>query len=218
MHGWLRAKRHRKNIPFGAASKSSQRPPEGPKALAPRAIWLLRSFLHWFFDFFFQKWRKCEISEAYNAKRGSEPSKTFHFRIVFSSNFHVFPKPLPNSIFGGSKCPSSLENSFLDRFSIFKGSRNRPLGRPFWPKRLQKATTPNYTTRVGADLDAIWHRKRSEDIFWLIWARFFTDFGWFWKDFAPIWRVFSTIYRFISVFIFLQNSAIIDLRSNDAYQ
>ena len=46
-------------------------------------------FLHRFFDFC-QKWRKCEISEEYNAKRGSEPSKTFHFRIDFSSNVRVF--------------------------------------------------------------------------------------------------------------------------------
>ena len=42
---------------------------------------------------FFRKWRKCEISEEYNAKRGSEPSKTSHFRIDFSSNFHVFSEP-----------------------------------------------------------------------------------------------------------------------------
>ena len=32
----------------------------------------------------FQKIQKCEISEEYNAKRGSEPSKTFDFRIDFS--------------------------------------------------------------------------------------------------------------------------------------
>ena len=40
-------------------------------------------FWHRFFDFF-RKWQKCEISEEYNAKRGSEPSKTFDFRMDFS--------------------------------------------------------------------------------------------------------------------------------------
>ena len=76
---------------------------------------LSRSFWHRFFDFF-KKRRKCEISEEYNAKRGSEPSKTFHFR------------------FGGSKRPSILKTAFLDRFSIFQGSQKRPLGRHFRPK------------------------------------------------------------------------------------
>jgi len=33
---------------------------------------------------FFRKWRKCVISEEYNAKHGSEPSKAFDFRIDFS--------------------------------------------------------------------------------------------------------------------------------------
>ena len=49
-------------------------------------------FWHRFFDFF-QKWRKCEISEEYNAKRGSKPSKAVYLRIDFSSNFHVFSEP-----------------------------------------------------------------------------------------------------------------------------
>ena len=40
-------------------------------------------FLHRFFDFC-QKWRKCEISEEYNAKRGSEPSKSIDFSTDFS--------------------------------------------------------------------------------------------------------------------------------------
>ena len=62
-------------------------------------------FWHLFFDFF-QKWRKCEISEEYNAKRGSGPSKTFHFRIDFPSNFHVFSRPHFGGHFGRVRAPA----------------------------------------------------------------------------------------------------------------
>ena len=41
---------------------------------------ILGFFFHYFFNIC-RKWQKCEISEAYNAKRGSEPSKTFDFHI-----------------------------------------------------------------------------------------------------------------------------------------
>ena len=74
---------------------------------------------------------------------------------VFHRNFMFFPNPLPEAIFGGSKCPSIRKSAFLDRFSIFRGSQNRPLApqlrqqtggalrpfiyqidplRPFWPQ------------------------------------------------------------------------------------
>ena len=43
-----------------------------------------------------------EQSEEYYAKRGSELSKTSHFRIVFSSNVHVVSEPPP----GGHFCQS----------------------------------------------------------------------------------------------------------------
>ena len=48
-------------------------------------------FWHRFFDFF-RKGRKCEISEGYNAKRGSEPSKTFAFPNDFHHMFMIFLK------------------------------------------------------------------------------------------------------------------------------
>ena len=68
--------------------------PWSPKVkLSSKNLYFWAPFWHRFFDLFFQKWRKCEISEEYNAKRGSEPSKTFDFRIVFSLNFHVFSEP-----------------------------------------------------------------------------------------------------------------------------
>ena len=59
-----------------------------------KKLYLWNAFWHTFF-YFFRYWRKCVISEEYNAKRGSEQSKTFDFRIDFSSNFYVFSKPTP---------------------------------------------------------------------------------------------------------------------------
>ena len=50
---------------------------------------------------FFRKGRKCKISEEYNAKRGSEPSKIMDFGIDFSFNFHVFPNPSKRAFFEG---------------------------------------------------------------------------------------------------------------------
>ena len=52
--------------------------PTAPFLIKKHDFWL--PFWHRFFDFF-QKGRKCEINAEYNAKRGSEPSKTSHFRI-----------------------------------------------------------------------------------------------------------------------------------------
>ena len=70
-------------------------------------------FWHPFFDFF-QKWRKCEISEEYNAKLGSRPSKTFDFPIEISLNFRVFFR-------------TSLQRSFWEGPSARFGSKVRLL-------------------------------------------------------------------------------------------
>ena len=131
--------RHRKNNDFSNPQKSTKMAksidPGAPKVgFGSKNLYFWAPFWHRFFDFF-RKRRKCVISEEYNAKRGSEPSKTFHFYIDFSSNFHVFPKPLPNSIFGGSKCPSILKSTFLDRSSILKWFQKRLLEHHFRPNK-----------------------------------------------------------------------------------
>ena len=56
------------------------------------------------------KWQKCVISEEYNAKRVSEPSKNSKNRIDFSLNLHAFLKPLPKTILEVSKCQSMLKS------------------------------------------------------------------------------------------------------------
>ena len=89
--------RHRKNNDFSNPQKSTKMAesidPGAPKVrFWSKDLYFWAPFWHRFFDFF-RKRRKCVISEEYNAKRGSEPSKTFDFCIVFSLNFHVFSEP-----------------------------------------------------------------------------------------------------------------------------
>ena len=83
---------------------------------------LWHPFLHRFLDFF-RKWRKCEISEEYNAKRGSEPSKTSHFRIDFSLNFHVFSEPPPRLHFLTVKVPVYNQKYDFGAIRDYRGRR-----------------------------------------------------------------------------------------------
>ena len=71
-----------------------------------------------------------------------------------------FPNPLPETIFGGSKCQPMLESTILEPFWIQGGPTNGPFGLHFRPKRRQKPSPPNYFWRPGADLGAKWRRKR----------------------------------------------------------
>ena len=80
-------KRHRKSGDFSNPPKSTKMAlsidPGASKArLLIKKLDFWAPFWHRFFNFF-QKWRKCEISEEYNAKRGSEPSKSINFCIDF---------------------------------------------------------------------------------------------------------------------------------------
>ena len=83
-------------------------------------------FWYRFFNFF-RKGRKCKISEEYNAKRGSEPSKTIDFRIEFHLILMFFPNLLLETIFRGSKCQPML--NFLINFWY----HFRKLDFRFWP-------------------------------------------------------------------------------------
>ena len=76
-------KRHRKNVDFSNPQKSTQMA-ESIDPVAPKVGFWTKTdnfwhpFWHRFFNDF-RKWQKCEISEEYNAKRGSEPSKSIDF-------------------------------------------------------------------------------------------------------------------------------------------
>ena len=134
------------------------------------------------FFYFFEKMRKCEISEEYNAKRGFEPSKTFDFGIIFLQISSFFPNPLPEAIFGGSRCPSRLPCPIFDRFPIFQGSQNGALARHFRPKRRQKGYPANDANPPGADLGAIWCRKHYKIAFLMIRDRFLSILEGFWTN------------------------------------
>lgn len=104
-----------------------------------------------FLDFVL-KWRKCEISEEYNAKRGSEPSKRIDFRIDFSYLFHVFVQTSFQRLFLES--PSAELSSkvrFWSRFGFRWDHKSGPLVRHFRPKRLQRSSRPDDRKRTRAD-------------------------------------------------------------------
>ena len=115
------------------------------------------------------------------------------FASIFHQIFMFFPNPLPEAIFRGSKSQPILKSAILEPYWIQGGSKNRSPERHFRPKRLQKPSPPNNGERPGADLVAIWRRKRSKDAFLSIWLcfllileGFWTNFGWILKDFTPI--------------------------------
>ena len=89
----------------------------------------------------------------------------------------LFPNPLPETIFRGSKCQPMLKSAILDRFPNFLGVPKPTLGATFSAKRRQSGTPELCRTRPGSDLVAIWRRKRSKDTFVSIWDRFLIDFG-----------------------------------------
>ena len=84
--------RHRKSK-FLRTLKNRPRWINQSTLLRPRNGFLLKnktSGVPFGFHFCLMKWQKCQISEAYNAKRGSEPLNTLCFRIDFSLHFHFF--------------------------------------------------------------------------------------------------------------------------------
>ena len=101
--------RHRKNGDFSNPQKSNKMN-ESIYPFALKDLFSMKKhdfrhpFLAPFFDFF-RKWRKCEISEEYNAKRGSEPSKNTHFGIDISWIFHVFSQPPSKGHFSRNPAP-----------------------------------------------------------------------------------------------------------------
>ena len=131
-------------------------------------------FWHRFFDFF-RKWQKCEISEEYNAKRGSEPSKTMYFCIDFSSNFHVFSNPLPEIIFRGTLRRSRPKHLIFNGFWHPARSQNNPFEHHFRSKGRQKGYPAKSGSLTRADLGAIWRRKRAKDVCSSILVPFLTD-------------------------------------------
>ena len=79
-----------------------------------------------------RKLQKCEISEEYNAKRASKPSKTFDFHINFSFKVHVFQMPTKTLFLfafwppkGTKKSPYWFFRVVLGAPSDFEGPQSR---------------------------------------------------------------------------------------------
>ena len=105
---------------------------------------------------------------------------------IFHSIFMFFPNPLPEGIFRGSKCPSILKSTILERSAISRGAENGPIIPNNISKNDKKGSRANYGDPPGADLAAIWRRKRSKDEFASILGRFFVDFEWIVDEFRLI--------------------------------
>jgi hypothetical protein len=96
----------------------------------------------------------------------------------------------PWSAFGAKPRPGLLQHGSGTK--VFGAIRDFP-GRRKWPhkpkqyfkksSKIQKLSSRNH---AGADLGAIWRRKRSKDACSSIWCRFFVDLGWFLDNFRLI--------------------------------
>ena len=146
---------------------------------------------------------------------GMATNRLLQVNIDFRSNLDAILAPFwlrksikigrKSNLKGNLKFDRSSDRFFLQFGSIW-GAKLGPCWRHFRPKGLQKPSTPNDGERPGADLVAIWRRKRSKDAFLSIWAcfllileGFLTNFGWILKDFPPILDV---IFVRIQAFIF----------------
>ena len=114
-------------------------------------------FWHRFFDFF-RKWQKCEISEEYNAKRGSEPSKTFDCRIGFSLIVNVFSEFPLGEHFWRITLPTYAQKYDFGTILDPRASKNTHLNNTFdpagskWCNPLIEGSTQIPTwSRLGAE-------------------------------------------------------------------
>ena len=116
-------------------------------------------FWHRLFHFF-RKGRKCEISEEYNAKRGSEPSKTFDFGIDFSFNFHDFSEPPPRGHFSRVKVPVYAHKYDFGPIFDCPGVPETARGAAFSAHETPKGGVPHFARSV---LEPTWAQFGAEN-------------------------------------------------------
>ena len=119
--------------------------------------------------------------------------KAYILASIFHQIFMFFPTPLPEVIFRGTLRRSRPKSAIFNGFWDPAGPQHGPFERHFRPKGAKRSSTPNAGERPGADLGAIWRRKRSKDAFSLIWVSFLVDFGRVWDHFGRIFYDFSSI-------------------------
>ena len=154
-------------------------------------------FLYLFFNYF-QKWRKCEISEEYNAKRGSEPSKTSHFRVDFSSFFHLFSEPPSWGHFWRAQAPVYIQKYDLGAICDFSRGQKSTLGTTFSTNKAPKsheAVVPEASwNRPGCELaPKTLHERILLDL-----GAFLVDLGWIFDEF---WRIFNDFPHILDVIV-----------------
>ena len=112
-------------------------------------------------------------------------SKTSHFPTKISLFFHVLSKPLPRTVFRGSRCRSLLKTWILVSFSIFGISRKVIFGHHF----RQKCHRRLWLNPAGTVLEPIF----SEHFCFAFLIAFGLHFGSFWLPFgillAPCWSI-----------------------------
>ena len=119
-------------------------------------------FWHRLFHFF-RKGRKCEISEEYNAKRGSEPSKTFDFRIDVSLKFDVFSELTPRHNFSRVKVPVYAHKYDFGPTFAFPATPKTTLGATF---SVQQAPNGGVPFLALSTLEPTWVRFGAENALW----------------------------------------------------
>ena len=99
----------------------------------------------------------------YNAKRGSEPSKTFDFSIDLSWNVDVFSEPSSRHHFSRVKAPVYAHKYDFEPTFDFPTVPKPTLAATFSAQGSTFGVNLSRADRPGANLGTIWRRKRSKD-------------------------------------------------------
>ena len=78
---------------------------------------------------------------------------------MFYLIFMFFPTPLPEGIFRGSKCPSILKSTILERSAISWRAENGPIN----PNNISKSHLKSKNFRPGSVLEPTWARFGAEN-------------------------------------------------------
>ena len=92
--------------------------------------------------------QKCKISEEYNAKHGSEPSKTFDFRVEFSSGLYVFSDLTPRHQFSRVKATVYAHKYDFGPIFDFPGVQETARGAAFSAHETPKGGVPHFARSV----------------------------------------------------------------------
>ena len=163
---------------------------ESPKTSQRSAFWTKNDnfwhpFLHCFSPFFENR-KSAKYAKSIMRNVVSSHQKPLIFASFFHRSFIFFPKPLPESIFRGSKSELSLKSLILERSAISRGPKMAPYSQIIFLKitkrrqpGMRKATLEATWARYGAENAPKSYFHRSGVVF----VRFLNDFGQLLMDF-----------------------------------